>query len=237
MKTIFIATLPRTGSSLLAADMRSTHALGEPREWFLPNRMDRLVAQWGLPEGDLDAYIKRLTRKKSTDNGVVAVKLMPAHLRSMSEAGMLPAAGRLAALLERFEGDTLVIRLLRGDKLRQAISLLKARQTGKWGVLKEAKAEAKYNYAELAKLIVQLAKWEAQWERELETSDIVPAIDMMYEDLPSRRDETLLDIARRLDLDDPEAIVANREREEIKLRRQADNLTEAWYDRFASINQ
>jgi LPS sulfotransferase NodH len=237
MKTIFIATLPRTGSSLLAADMRSTHALGEPREWFLPNRMDKLVARWELPEGDLDAYIARLTKKKSTDNGVVAVKLMPAHLRSMSEAGMLPATGRLSALLERFGGDTLVIRLLRQDKLRQAISLLKARQTGKWGVLKEAKAEAKYDYGELAKLIVQLAKWEAQWERELEASSIVPAIDMMYEELPDRRDETLLDIARRIGLEDPEGIVANRDREEIKLRRQADDLTEAWYDRFASIQQ
>jgi LPS sulfotransferase NodH len=30
-----------------------------------------------------------------------------------------------------------VIKLLRKDKLRQAISLTKAQQTGKWGALKE----------------------------------------------------------------------------------------------------
>lgn len=237
MKTIFIATLPRTGSSLLSADMRSTNALGEPREWFIPARMDKLVEQWGLPKGDLDAYIDALKQKKSTANGVVAVKLMPAHLRSLSDAGMLPTERRFAALLDRFGGDTLVVRLLRGDKLRQAISLLKARQTGKWGVLKEAKGDATYSYDELAKLIVQLAKWEAQWERELEASGVVPAIDMMYEELPPRREETLLDIARRIGLPDADGIVANRDRGDVKLQRQADELTEAWYDRFAGIQR
>ena len=38
-------------------------------------------------------------------------------------------------------------------------------------------------------------------------------------------------------LDDPEGIVADRDRDEVKLRRQADDLTEAWYDRFAGIQQ
>jgi len=236
MKTIFIATLPRTGSSLLSADMRSTNALGEPREWFIPNRMDKLVEQWGLSPDDFDGYIAALKQKKSTKSGVVGIKLMVSHLTMLADRGVLPQERRLDALLERFGGDTLVIRLLRGDKLRQAISLMKARQTGKWGVLKEAKGEAKYSYDELAKIIVQLVKWEAQWERELESSGITLAMDMTYEQLLPRREETLLEIARRLELPDPEGIVANREREDVKLTRQADSLTEEWFSRFANLN-
>jgi len=237
MKTIFIATLPRTGSSLLSADMRSTEALGEPREWFLPKRVNNLSEKWGIAEGDLPTYITALRKRKSTDNGVVAVKLMVNHLGIMHNAGMLPERRRFRALLDLFDEEPLVIRLLRGDKLRQAISLLKARQTGKWGVLKEAKGEPKYDYGELSKLIVQLVKWEAQWERELEESGITPAMDFTYEDLVGRREETLLEIARRLDLPDPEGIVRARSRDDIKLRKQADDLTEAWYSRFAGLEK
>jgi hypothetical protein len=57
----------------------------------------------------------------------------------------------------------------------------------------------------------------------------------VYEDLPSRRDETLLAIARNLDLPDPEGIVANRARDEVQLERQADETTEAWINDFAMI--
>ena len=237
MKTIFIATLPRTGSSLLAADMRTTNALGEPREWFLPQRIANLSEKWGVAENDLDAYIAGLRQRKSTDNGVVAVKLMVSHLSPLHDAGVLPAQQRFRALLERFDEAPLVIRLLRADKLRQAISLLKARQTGKWGVLKKAIAEPQYDYAELAKIIVQLVKWEAQWERELEESGIVPAMDFTYEELVDRRDETLLEIAQRLELPDAQSIVANRNRDDVKLRKQADELTEAWFTRFAGLEK
>jgi LPS sulfotransferase NodH len=235
MKTIFIVTLPRTGSSLLAADMRSTDALGEPREWFLPQRMGKLSAQWGLETNDLDRYIAGLRQRKSSDNGVVAVKLMVAHLAQLHDAGVLPEQRRFRALLDRFDEEPLVIRLLRADKLRQAISLLKARQTGKWGVLKKAIAEPQYDYGELSKIIVQLVKWEAQWERELEESGITPAMDFTYEELVDRRDETLLEIAQRLDLPDAVDIVANRDRGDVKLRKQADELTEAWFTRFAGL--
>jgi LPS sulfotransferase NodH len=237
MKTLFIVSLPRTGSSLLSADMRSTSALGEPREWFLPQRIKNLSEKWELAQGDLDGYIAELRKRKSTDNGVVAVKLMVAHLGQMHDLGMLPERRRFRALLDRFDEEPLVIRLLRADKLRQAISLLKARQTGKWGVLKEAKGEPAYDYGELSKIIVQLVKWEAQWERELEDSGITPAMDFTYEELVGRRDETLLEIASRLGLSDAEGMVANRDRDDVKLRKQADDLTEAWYSRFAGLEQ
>ena len=41
-------------------------------------------------------------------------------------------------------------------------------------------------------------------------------------------------IAELLELPDPAGIVANRDREDIKLQKQSDSLTEEWYDRFIS---
>lgn len=233
MKTIFICTLPRTGSSLLSADMRSTSALGEPREYFNQNRYDRLIDKWEVPRGDLDAYITALRKRTGSDNGVVAIKLMVRHLTWLRNQGMLQGSGGdLAELADRF-GGAVVVKLLRRDKLRQSISLVKARQTGKWGVKRQAKGKTKFSDDQLSKAIVDIVRWEALWEREFESSGITPTLDIAYEDIPPARDRWLLEIANALGLEDAERIVAEREREDVHLERQANAETEEWYDRFA----
>lgn len=232
MKSVFICTLPRTGSSLLAADMRSTDALGEPREFFNRPRYERLIERWDIPRGDLDAYISKLLEKTASPNGVLGVKLMVRHLDILTKEGMLPPEpGRLRNLTKHF-GDVVVIKLLRKDKLRQAISLTKAQQTGKWGVLKEQTAEPFYDREALIANLVRIVEDEAMWERELEASELTPSITIDYEDIPSSRDELLLEIAELLELPDAAEIVANRDREDVKLQKQSDSLTEEWYDRF-----
>lgn len=232
MNTIFICTLPRTGSSLLSADMRSTEALGTPREYFNSNRYKNLIAKWELPENDLDAYIAALRKRTGSANGVVAIKLMVHHLAWLRKVGMIE--GGLTELSNRFGGNVVVVKLFRRDKLRQAISLVKARQTGKWGVNGKATAEPQFSDQQLSASIVDIVRWEALWEREFASSGITPALDLAYEDIPGNRDESLYRIARALNLDDPKAIVARRARDEVSLERQANSETEQWYERFAT---
>ena len=234
MKTIFICTLPRTGSSLLAADMRSTNSLGAPREYFNQNRYKKLIEKWDVPANDLDTYIAALRKHTGSDNGVLAIKLMVRHLTWLRNQGMLTGnGGNLAELSDRF-GGALVIKLLRRDKLRQSISLVKARQTGKWGVKRQAKGKSKFSDDQLSKAIVDIVRWEALWEREFKASAIQPVFDIAYEQIPPARDEWLLKIANELGLDDATEIVANRAREDVGLKRQANTETEQWYDRFAT---
>ena len=237
MKTIFICTLPRTGSSLLSADMRSTAAMGLPREYLNPGRRGRLSTSWGIEHGGLDAYIAGLREHMTTPNGVLAIKLMIRHLELMHQEGELTRPhGWLRELGEHF-GDIVVIKLLRRDKLRQAISLTKAQQTGKWGVLKKATGAARYDREAIASNVVALIKFESQWEREFEASGLQPAMTLDYEDIPAQRDEILLDIATLLELDDPQGVVDARERDEVRVQRQADDVTEPWYDRFIGRSQ
>ena len=234
MKSILICTLPRTGSSLLAADMRSTNALGNPGEFFNRGTYERFTENWGVAQGDLDGYIKEIHAKRASPNGVVAVKLMVRHLDLLTQQGMLPSEpGRLRNLTRHF-GDVVIIKLLRKDKLRQAISLTKAQQTGQWGALKEQRAEPFYDRDALIANLVRIAKAEAMWERELAASELPPAISIDYEDIPLAREELLLRIAELLELPEAAQIVANRDRGEVKLERQSDELTEDWYDRFIS---
>jgi LPS sulfotransferase NodH len=82
--------------------------------------------------------------------------------------------------------------------------------------------------------LVRIVEAEAMWERELEASELPPAISIDYEDIPLAREELLLRIAELLELPEAAQIVANRDRGEVKLERQSDELTEDWYDRFIS---
>jgi LPS sulfotransferase NodH len=234
-RLLFICTIPRTGSSLLVADMRSTKVMGNPREYFnLNGRYKRNAEKWDLEFGDLEGHIAKIKQRTSTDNGVVGIKIFERHLSLMAREGLLAGdPGRLRALATRFgDPDPVIVTLFRRQRLRQAISFTKAKQTGKWGVLRTAKAEPKYDRKQIAADIVELVQREARWERELEASGYEAHLRLEYEDLVPRRDEVLLRLAELLELDDPDAVVAGRDAGEVRLERQADALTEEWHDRF-----
>lgn len=235
---LFVCTTPRTGSSVLVGDMRGTGEMGNPREYFnLTGRYKSSAAKWGIDFDDLDGYIAEVTKRTATDNGVVAVKVFELHLDQMARQGLLPRGpGRLRALAERFgKPDPLVITLTRRNKLRQAMSLMKARQTGKYGSGGTAKGKAKYDQKALNTGIVEMVKREARWERELRDSGCVPDLALVYEDhidpVPVRQ-ETILRIAELLGLPDPPAALAKAKIEGSSLQRQADETTEAWIDRY-----
>ena len=212
--------------------MRSTSAMGTPREYLNPQRQSQLSAKWAVDTHDLNAYIAGLRKHTSTTNGVVAIKLMVRHLELMHTSGQLKrATGRLGELAKYF-GDVVAIKLLRRDKLRQAISLTKAQQTGRWGVLKKATAKAQYDREAIEQNIIAIIKHESQWEREFSTSNMHAAMTLYYEDLPTAREEVLLKIATLLELPDAQRIINDRERGDVQLQRQADEETELWYDQF-----
>jgi len=237
-RLLFICTTPRTGSSMLRGDIRSTGAMGDPREWFnmtAGRRYDIQATEWEVPRGDLGSYLRALKEHTATENGVVGVKIFEYHLQQLASEGMIRSAGgRLRDLAERLgEPDPVVVTLTRHNKLRQAISFHKARQTGKWGTQGKARGAAKFDRKAIEKEMVELVNRENRWDRELETSGYVPHLRLVYEVLVGEREETLLRLARALELPDPEGIVAARRRpEEQPLKRQADDETESWVNRF-----
>jgi len=103
---LFICTTPRTGSSMLRGDIRSTRAMGDPREWFNMSRGRRYhkaIKDWGIRNGDLAAYVEAIKEHTSTRNGVVGIKIFELHLSQLVRRGMLPdRPGRLRSLAEAF---------------------------------------------------------------------------------------------------------------------------------------
>ena len=112
----------------------------------------------------------------------------------------------------------------------KAISLSKARQTGSWGAGKDPEKEAVYDREAIADIIVQISKWESQWNREFEASGIYPELELDYEDLPDNRENTVQEVANLVGVADVDTSAT--EADQAKLVRQSDEMTELWVDRF-----
>ncbi|MDF3037818.1 MAG: Stf0 sulfotransferase, partial [Thermomicrobiales bacterium] len=131
--TYLILATPRSGSTLLGQGLQATGLAGEPREFF-GHKMAFWMERWRTP--DLPGYAVRLIQTRATPNGVFGAKLLYRQLlhlemlaRQDPELAGLPLGGILAGLFPNLH----LIWNTREDKVRQAISWFKARQTGVWG--------------------------------------------------------------------------------------------------------
>ncbi len=132
-KSYLVIATPRSGSTLLGQGLQASGVAGEPREFF-GHKMAHWMERWktpGLPE-----YVAQLQMKRSSGNGVFGAKLLYGQLLHLEEmARQEPALAALSGgeLLRRLFPDLHILWATRDDKLRQAISWFKARQTGVWG--------------------------------------------------------------------------------------------------------
>ena len=92
------------------------------------------MERWRTPS--LPAYVARLSQERATPNGVFGAKLLYRQLlhledlaRQEPELTELP----LPEILDRLFPNLHLVWVTREDKVRQAISWFKARQTGVWG--------------------------------------------------------------------------------------------------------
>lgn len=136
----FICATPRTGSSLLLGLLESTGVAGRPQAYFRAPDEALWAERWGLDRGaggrvDYGDFVRAALAAGRSENGVFGAKLMWGTLDEVVEklAGVHPdLAGRDTALLERAFGEVRFVYLHRDDVLAQAVSWLRAEQTGTW---------------------------------------------------------------------------------------------------------
>jgi LPS sulfotransferase NodH len=117
---IVICTTPRSGSYLLCRQMVNA-GLGVPHEYFRMRTISRLAQRYGVAPGDVGAYVERLEAHRTTPNGVFATKL---HWHQLVQ---FPAVQE--RVLERAD---LIVHLVRGDVVAQAVSWQLSLATGFW---------------------------------------------------------------------------------------------------------
>ena len=143
MKSYIICATPRSGSTLLCDMLAATGVAGAPDSFFM-RRVDPVWARaWSLPQREgLDAagygaaYLAAAIAAGRGQTEVFGLRLMRENLGDL--LGMIdtvyPGLDSDTTRLRAAFGETLFIHLTRADKLAQAVSLVKAEQSGLWHI-------------------------------------------------------------------------------------------------------
>ena len=171
-----ICATPRTGSSLLCGLLDSTGVAGHPESWFRRQGQREFAVGWGIADPSdgtfgYASYFQAAVAAGSTANGVFAARIMWGTMDEVTAhlAPVYPGhAGSAAGLLNAAFGRTRFVYLRRGDVVAQAVSLLRAEQTGVWfetaDERQEPAAEPGFDFAQVRELVRQIEEDNAAWE-------------------------------------------------------------------------
>jgi LPS sulfotransferase NodH len=233
-RAYLVCVTPRSGSTLLCELLKATGVAGRPEEYFETLRSTgypRQPRQYfeGIPEVqatlpevdpgtpercfDWDAVL----RAGTTSNGVFAAKIMYGHLDDL-----WPRLGG-RALADVLPGVRFV-RVSRGDRVAQAVSLWIAIQTQHWRDEGDngQTHEPVYSFAAIRHLVEQLTAHELAWDEWLVGRD---AIDLPYETLAADPGGTVAALLERLG-------IAGAVPDMARMRRQSGERSREWIERY-----
>ncbi|MFJ4784372.1 Stf0 family sulfotransferase [Streptomyces sp. NPDC088794] len=242
--TYFICATPRTGSSLLLGLLDSTGVAGHPQAYFRMPDEAAWSERWGVahtPQEALDyaEFVRAALREGRTGNGVFGAKLMwGTHAELATRLARLhpDLTGDELGLLKREFGTRIrFVYLRRDDVLAQAVSWLRAEQTGVWFVGGKGEigggaggidAQPRFDRDAVTRLLRTIEEHNAGWERWFEAYGIQPH-RIRYEDLSADPHAVTHGVLDFLGL----ALPTGR-RITPSHRRQADRLNQEWAERY-----
>ncbi|MEL7299452.1 MAG: Stf0 family sulfotransferase [Pseudomonadota bacterium] len=238
-----ICTTPRSGSTMLCGLLRSTGVAGWPESHFHRPALGSWLADHGLAQEDYasdaaacEAVFAAAIERGKAGGDVFALRLQRDSFPFFFEtlARLVPDRAGDAARFEQLFGQTRFIHLFRGDPVDQAISRLRAEQTGLWhrradGSVLEQEAPTLppgYDRAEIEAHVTAITAQNDAWMRWFAREGIMP-IQVRYEDLAAAPKKTLHDLLAALGLDAGRAEAA-----QVQTARLADVTNRAWRQRF-----
>ncbi|SEL20183.1 LPS sulfotransferase NodH [Roseovarius nanhaiticus] len=245
LQSYMICTAPRSGSTLLCRLLAATKIAGNPDSHFHSPSLDDWLDDYGLKRADyadtedcLRALINSAIARGKGGTDIFGLRLQrPSFDYVMQQLGrLLPGQMRDARRIEQAFGATLYIHLTRSDRLGQAISYVRAEQTGLWhrnadGTELERLApaqDARYDAAAIRGQMAALTALDAAWERWFEREGIRP-LRLTYDALSEQPQRILAEVLAALYLDPGHARSV-----EPPTAKLADDVSRAWRDRFES---
>ena len=250
--SVVIAALPRSGSWLLAEALWRTGVVGRPEEYLRPDWLERFQAQGALtfqhrlhrrdpwPHAapvcrggetpGITAFLDEVQRIGTTPNGVFGLKCHWFQLEDLwSQCG---AAGAQAGS-QRLAPDWLAsllpgiryVRLIRHDKLRQAISWHRAMTSNRWWSDVAGATPVRdcwYDGSRIDRLEHDLQHLESCWDGFFAGLPEPPLV-VAYEDLATGYKAAISRV-----LDGLGVVAADMQVPPPRLRKQADAFSEAW---------
>jgi trehalose 2-sulfotransferase len=200
-----------------------------------------------------DRYLEWAFEAGTTANGIFGAKLMWGYfgdfvslLRNIPAYRDIP----LAKLLPAVFPELTFVRVVRANKVRQAVSLWKAVQTATWredqasakaasleddgsppyrSFIEEHRPQLRFHYRAIEHLLEQILIEEARWDAFFEHSGIEPVL-VLYENFAGDYEPSALHLLERLDLSPPVDFEF-----EPRMKRQSDGLNDDWVRRYSEL--
>lgn len=239
-RSLILCASPRSGTTLFCDLLTATGAAGRPASYFRAEDIAEWAGRMGLPfdEGPAfeRAYLDAVVKRGTGETGTFALRLMWPSLAELMARLELVFPGLVddAARLEAAFGAPLYVHLSRRDKVAQAVSRLKAHQTGLWhmgadGTERERTAPHHapvYDFERLAGFVAEADTADAEWNRWFDRHGITP-VRVSYEDVAADPRAALAEVLSALGRDPALA-----QRAEIRAAKMADEESRAWVARF-----
>jgi trehalose 2-sulfotransferase len=234
----------RCGSTLLSRALSDTGIAGHPDEYFVTGPPEAFAPgstfweegpfarKHGITERE--DFLQLVYQVGTTPNGVFGATLMWNYvgwaMKNFREMLRFSQASTEELFASLFHGLQ-VIHVIRQDRLRQAISWLRAAEDGVWVVSGDEPArpqrEPVFQYDVIVGMMDLIAQGEAAWMDLYQKLGVEPVI-VGYEELshPSGYEQTIRRVLEHLDLDHTINIPRPR------TMKQGDHISDEWVGRF-----
>ncbi len=211
-RLLVIASVERTGSTLLCSLLRQTNLAGTPVEYLNihTRNFSRFRKRYGVPQlrpkyrpvgwlrsrtgkfawrniswfdpASYRQYLTAIARVNTTSNGVFGIKM---HWNQYKRHLL-----DLDLTADFWSVPVQWVRISRQDEVRQAISFVRAAQSSSWNSNMEVKGEAAYDGLAIAAALDRIAAENADWQTYFEQNDIRP-LNITFEQLTQEMDDTV----------------------------------------------
>lgn len=217
-KGVLILSVGRSGTNWLKSISDATGRMGHTGEWL---GFEKLAKPW--KSYTAQSYYDYIIQQASTPNTRFSVKIFPRHLRHAHSCYGFDFIRKCVN-----EHDIKLYLVTRTDRVAQAISLLKAQQSGAWHsehqAAKSGGRPLRYNYAQLCKNYFTISQAYGFWQTYLAAQNL-PYEAFTYEDLLPDPAPFFNSTAAHLEVPAPEQL-------ESPLQIQRDAHSADWRQRF-----
>jgi trehalose 2-sulfotransferase len=238
-----ICATPRSGSTLLCDLLLETGKAGKPASYYRRQSIPYWAEHLGVPlphaPGEVEferAYLSAVIREGKGDTGMFGLRLMWESARQLATRleSFYPELENDRSRFAKAFGQVGFLHLSRQDKIAQAISRLKAEQSGLWHVAADGSERERvaahrapaYDAERIAAFIDEAETHDAAWRRWFAEQGIEP-LHLTYEALTADPRRSLAAVLRHLGLDERLAEAAD-----VKTRKMADQQSHEWAARF-----
>jgi trehalose 2-sulfotransferase len=209
-----LCSYARSGTNLLCRAMEATGKLGSAQEFFHPRAM-QIPGGKPYPKSPT-GQITQILSEGRTANGVYGVKIFCRDIDHLFAFDWVQALPKLQ-----------FVHLERRDILRQAISCVRANQTGQWHGGQPVNAAPHFDLRAISNELTRFARDRARWQLFFARNGISP-LWLVYEDLEKDLSAAIRNIADLVGVPDLPDILPPGP----KFTVQRDSLTEEWRERF-----